>query len=700
MSNRLAQETSPYLLQHADNPVDWHPWDHRALELARQNQQPILLSVGYSACHWCHVMAHESFEDPDVALVMNEQFVNIKVDREERPDLDRVYQLAHQLLTQQPGGWPLTMFLDPDTLVPFFGGTYFPRTPRFQLPGFVDLLSRISEVFGSRRDELTAQGAKVSEVLQSLNASEPPGARLADQALLATASEQLAAQYDPADGGFGTAPKFPMPGTLDWLLRRWAASRRQGEADRQALDMVMTTLTRMARGGIHDHLGGGFCRYATDARWMIPHFEKMLYDNGQLLALYSDALAVGPDALFEQAATGVAHWLLREMCHPQGAFYAALDADSEGEEGKYYLWSRDQVKRLLCEEEYLVVETLYGLDKPANFEGRWNLHRYDAWPSVVSRLSLEADQAEALLSSARAKLLAQRDARPRPARDDKILTGWNGLAITGLAKAAARLGRREWLEAAQRTADFLRERVLVDGVLHATWNDSRDEAAAPGEGGRVRFPAYLDDHAFLLQGLLTLLSVEWRDQDAAFARQLADILLQRFEDTEAGGFYFTAHDHEHLIYRPKPTLDDAMPPGNGIAALALLDLGHLFAEQRYLAAANRTIDWARGMMEQQPAGHCSMLAALEASREPAEQIIVRGPRDALPPWLETARRGYLPRRKVYGLPYGAEVVPPYLPQLVSAESAAKVVAYRCEGFSCSLPLESIEELAEVLEQAG
>ncbi len=693
--NRLARETSPYLLQHADNPVHWHPWDDEALGLARESQRPILLSVGYSACHWCHVMAHESFEDPEVARVMNEHFVNVKVDREERPDLDKVYQLAHQLLTGQPGGWPLTMFLDPDTLVPFFGGTYFPKTPRYQLPGFVDLMLRVSEVFAERRPELTAQGAKVSEVLASLDTGAATAAGMADRDLLAAARDALAARYDPTDGGFGSAPKFPMPTTLERLMLGWASGHARGEADGAALDMVMQTLTKMARGGIHDHLGGGFYRYSTDARWMIPHFEKMLYDNALLLSVYSDALGVGPDPLFEEAAAGIAEWMLREMHHPGGGFYAALDADSDGEEGAYYVWRRDQVRRLLDEDEYLVVETLYGLDKPANFEGKWNLHRYDAWRSVVSRLSLQPEQAAALLGSARGKLLAAREHRPRPARDEKILTGWNGLAIGALAKAAARLGRRSWLEAAMEAADFLRREAFVEGVLHATWQ------TAPGGGaGRARFAGYLDDHAYLLDGLAALLESHWRDEDARFARTLADLLLERFEDPGAGGFFFTAHGHERLIQRPKPTADDALPPGNAIAARALLKLGHLFGETRYLDSANRAIDWARGPMEQQPAAHAALLSALEARLEPAEQILVRGPADELAPWLVVARRGYHPWRASYGLAYeSAGVLPPYLPKPASGDPAAsKVRAYRCEGLTCGLPIESLQAFETALQR--
>ena len=431
-ANRLDQETSPYLLQHANNPVLWQPWDEQAIELARTAQKPILLSIGYSSCHWCHVMAHESFEDQATAAVMNEHFVNIKVDREERPDLDKVYQLAHQLLTQQSGGWPLTMFLDPDTLIPFFGGTYFPKSPRHQLPGFIDLLMRIGDVFEQRREELTAQGEKVSKVLTELTPTRPAAATLDDEALLAAARSQLSDQYDQVEGGFGNAPKFPMPSTIERLLRHWAFQQqsprphsiRQGkeQSDRDGLEMVMVTLTKMARGGIFDHLGGGFYRYATDRRWMIPHFEKMLYDNGQLLSLYSNILAVGPDELFSRAVAQTANWMLREMRHPEGGFYAALDADSEGEEGKFYVWRKDQVKRLLTEEEYLITETLYGLDKPANFEGKWNFHRNDAWRSVVSRLSLERPEADRLLDRAQEKLLAAREARIRPSRDEKILT--------------------------------------------------------------------------------------------------------------------------------------------------------------------------------------------------------------------------------------------------------------------------------------
>ena len=674
--NRLGDETSPYLRQHADNPVDWYPWCAEALDTARNDDRPILLSIGYSSCHWCHVMAHESFEEPATAEVMNERFVNIKVDREERPDLDRVYQLAHQLLNRQTGGWPLTVFLDPHTMLPFFTGTYFPRNPRYGLPGFTDLLRRVAEAFESKREDLGAQGEKLTRVLKQLE-NQGRDSETDDRTLLRAAREGLERQFDKVEGGFGSAPKFPMPTALERLLRHWAHARADTsrKPDREALGMVTTTLTKMARGGIYDHVGGGFCRYATDRRWAIPHFEKMLYDNGVLLALYADVLALAPDPLFTGAVLETAAWLMREMQHPEGGYFTALDADSEGQEGKFYVWRRDQVRRLLSEEEYLVVETLYGLDKPANFEGKWNLYRRDAWAAVIERLYMEPENAGAVLARAKAKLFEARSRRIAPAKDDKILSGWNGLAIHGMAKAGVRLGEGPWVESATRAADFVRSHMVEDGRLYATWKD-----------GIAKHPGYLDDYANMLQGLLSLLSVRWRDADLMFATFLGDELLSRFQDQESGGFFFTAHDHERLIHRPKPTADDALPPGNGVAACALSALGHLTGESRYLEAVDRTLAWARGLVEQHPAGHCSLLTALEGVVYPPELVIVRGPAADLEPWLAAARAGYRPSRAVYGIPYVATMVPNYLPRLVSADTRARVSAFFCSGLKCSTPI--------------
>ena len=679
--NRLAQETSPYLRQHAQNPVDWYPWGEEAIDRARAENLPILLSIGYSSCHWCHVMAHESFEDEATARVMNARFVNIKVDREERPDLDRIYQLSHQLLNRQAGGWPLTVFLDPPTLLPFFTGTYFPRQPRHGLPGFTDLLMRISERYAAKRDEVASHGEQLAAVFANLEQLEHDFEE-DDDTLLAKAREQLRAIYDAAEGGFGSAPKFPMPTAIERLLRHWARihADHSQEPDQEALNMVMTTLTKMSRGGIYDHLGGGFCRYSTDRHWMIPHFEKMLYDNGSLLALYSDALGLGSDPLFAGAVRETAGWMMREMQHPEGGYYAAQDGDSEGVEGKFYVWRRDAVKRILTEDEYLVVETLYGLDKPANFEGKWNLHRRDAWRSVVERLYLDEDRATALLASAKAKLFAERAKRVSPGKDEKVLAAWNGLAIHGMARAGVRLGESGWIQSAARAADFVRTRMVEDGKLFATWKE-----------GNAKYPAYLDDYANMLHGVLSLLSAHWRDDDLDFATFLGDELIERFQDPETGAFFFTAHDHEKLIHRPKPTADDAMPPGNGVAARALLGLGHLLGEPRYVDAAGRTVDWARGFIAQHAASHCTLLTALEEYRHPAELVIVRGLRSAIGEWLTAARAGYRPSRVVYGIPDDAERLPAYLPRpgpvrLVSEQAPSPVSAFLCNGVQCSAPI--------------
>jgi hypothetical protein len=684
--NRLGDEASPYLKAHASNPVDWYAWGPEALAEAQAQNKPVLLSIGYSACHWCHVMAHESFEDEAIAALMNEHFINIKVDREERPDLDKVYQLAHQILTQQAGGWPLTMFLDGTTLIPFFSGTYFPKKPRYQLPGFNDLLLRIAHAHTEQRDELNEQTGKLAELLSTLNATSAEPQQLEDLALLDGAREALASQYDEQHGGFGPPPKFPMPMSTARLLRQWAFRARAGDHDRLGLQMVMTTLTRIARGGIFDHLGGGFCRYATDSQWMIPHFEKMLYDNGSLLSLYADTLAVGPDLLFEQAVRETAGWLMREMQDEAGGYYAAQDADSEGEEGKYYLWRREQVRKLLSEDEYLVIETLYGLDKPANFEGRWNLHRYDAWPSVVQRLSLERPDADALLASGRAKMLDARQQRTRPATDNKVLTSWNGLAIKGMARAGQVLGEQSWIDSAEHAADFIRSELWATGRLTASWCN-----------GRAHHPGYLDDYANLIDGLLALLAARWRDSDFEWLRELIDATLEHFYDDKAGGFFFTAHDHEQLIYRPKPTTDDAVPPGNGTMARTLIQLGHLFGESRFLDTASATLAFTRSSLERHPAAHCTLLDALESFVYEPELVIIRGPLPEATAWLAACRQGFTPWRQSYLIPYDAQAIPSYLPALVSTETRNRTTAFVCRGLSCSLPIETLDDLKTAIE---
>ncbi|HZP88414.1 MAG TPA: thioredoxin domain-containing protein, partial [Burkholderiales bacterium] len=519
MPNRLAHETSPYLQQHADNPVDWYPWGAEALRRARDENKPILLSVGYSACHWCHVMAHESFEDPGIAEVMNRHFINIKVDREERPDIDQIYQMAHQLLTGRPGGWPLTMFLAPDQK-PFFGGTYFPRTPRYNLPGFADLLEQVARIYAEQGDAIAGQNAELMQVLQrtvpATPAGHPPSAEVIDTALQA-----LLSQFDRQYGGLGDAPKFPHPAELESALRE-AALR----SDATLRGLAVFTLRQMALGGIFDQLGGGFYRYSTDRYWSIPHFEKMLYDNGPLLRLCADAWLVTGDPLFAHVCEQTAAWVMREMQSPEGGYYSSLDADSEHREGKFYVWLRDEVESVLTEPEYAIAAPHYGIDGPPNFEGHaWHLRIIRPLDEVARERGVELERAEMLLQAARAKLFAAREGRPHPGRDEKVLTAWNALMIQGMAHAGRVFGRADWLDSARRALDFVRAALWRDGRLLATYKN-----------GEAHLMSYLDDHAFLLAALLEQLQARFDIEDLRFAAALGEALLERFEDRASGGF--------------------------------------------------------------------------------------------------------------------------------------------------------------------
>ena len=607
MPNRLALETSPYLQQHADNPVDWYAWHPDTLRLAREQDKPILLSIGYSACHWCHVMAHESFEDEEVSAVMNEHFINIKVDREERPDLDQIYQTAHHMLTQRNGGWPLTMFLSPDG-TPFFGGTYFPKQARYNLPAFPDLLNRVAQVYAENRAELAEQGQHlIAALAESL--PKPGSAKvLLNDSPLVLAVQQHSANFDSVHGGFGGAPKFLHPAELDLLLRRSHATH-----DKQALHIVHFTLQQMAHGGLYDQLGGGFCRYSVDERWDIPHFEKMLYDNGLLLGLYCDAWQSSGNPMFARIVEQTAAWVLREMQSSEGGYYSSLDADSEHEEGKFYVWQRDEIRTLLSADEYALIAAYFGLDNPANFEHHaWNLRVSAPLAEIAHRLVLSAEQASALLESAQKKLFAAREQHIRPGRDEKILGAWNGLMITGLARAARVFDRPDWLHSAQRAMDFVRNTLWRDGKLLATYKD-----------GKAHLNAYLDDHAFLLNALLELLQAEFRGTDLAFAVKLADALLARFEDQQSGGFFFTSHDHEILIQRNKIGQDNATPSGNGIAAQALLRLSLLTGETNYAEAAERCLKLFSPALQQAAGYHSSLCTALAECLQPSSLLVLR-----------------------------------------------------------------------------
>ena len=681
--NRLADQTSPYLRQHAHTPVDWYPWGTEALQRAQHERKPILLSIGYAACHWCHVMAHESFEDDATAATMNELFVSIKVDREERPDLDRLYQLAQQMLTGRGGGWPLTMFLMHDDQRPFFGGTYFPRQARFGLPAFRDLLLQVSEYYHEHCEQLRAPAAQIVAALQDLNPPPAGAAALTDEPI-ALCRARLEQSFDREYGGFGAAPKFPHAPGLARLLRDWHASAGLDAPDLQALYMATLSLTRMAEGGLFDQLGGGFCRYSVDARWEIPHFEKMLYDNALLLALYAQAASATGERLFTATVERTAAWLLRELRDAGGALYSSLDADSEGHEGRFYVWQRETVQQALTAPEYAVFAPHFGLDGPANFEGSWHLCVRSGLDAIAVAQQLSVDAVRELLSSAQVKLMQLRDSRVRPGLDDKVLASWNALAIAGLATAARCLARDDYADAASAALAFLRRVHWQGGRLLAT-----------SAGGQARLGAYLDDYAFLLEAILELASVRFSADNLAWASELAEVMLRHFEDTQAGGFFFTADDHEALISRPKSFSDEAIPAGNAVAARALLRLGYLLGEPRYLAAAERTLRAAWPAMRKYPEGHASMLLALEEYLTAPQIVIVRGAAAAIRPWQHELNAVFAPRCWTLAVPADAAGLPP---ALATKPAADLPIAYVCRGPQCSAPISSLSALLAELHR--
>ena len=671
-TNHLANETSPYLLQHASNPVDWYPWGPAALEKARVENKPILLSVGYSACHWCHVMAHESFEDPDTAAVMNELFVNIKVDREERPDIDKIYQTAHSLLAQRAGGWPLTMFLTPDEQIPFFGGTYFPDRERHGMPAFSSLCRQIAGVYRDRRDEVKKQNTSLMDFISSMDENKAGDSAELTAMPLDVARQQLQQQFDEVYGGFGKAPKFPHPTSLERLLRHWAGSRD----DAQAMHMALYTLERMALGGMNDQIGGGFCRYSVDEKWMIPHFEKMLYDNGPLLSLYTEAWLATGNPLYERIVRQTADWVLREMQSPEGGYYSSLDADSEGEEGKFYVWTQEEVKALLTENEYQAFAPRYGFDQPANFEGQWNPHVYRSIETISDKLGVPAAEVEARLLKARETLFNAREQRIRPGRDDKVLVSWNALMIKGLAQAARAFDAARLQTSAEQGLHFIRQQMWHKERLYATCKD-----------GHAHLSAYLDDYVFLIDAILELLQLRWNSEDMAFALQLADVVLEHFAAPD-GGFYFTADDHETLIQRPKPLNDDALPAGNAIAAKVFSRLGHIVGETRYLDAAENTLKAASNAMQQSPYGHTGLLLALEEYLNPVTTIIIRGDQ-TLRDWQDALGKDYQPRQMVFAIPDNCNDLPGLLSERKPAQGG---IAYLCTGMSCQPPITDIGQL--------
>jgi len=685
MSNYLRLETSPYLQQHANNPVDWYAWGPEVLSKAKQEDKPILLSIGYSACHWCHVMAHESFEDAETAALMNELFINIKVDREERPDLDQIYQTAHAMLTQRNGGWPLTMFLMPDQ-TPFFAGTYFPKTAGYGMPGFKNVLAQVAAAYRDKRNEIEQQNEHLRAILAH---AEPPASDAALRVTpLDTALRELKDHFDEEHGGLGRAPKFPHPVEFSFCLRRACITH-----DDYALGMVRCTLTAMAEGGIYDQLGGGFCRYSVDGEWTIPHFEKMLYDNALLLALYADAYSDAGRAdpqppqsspqpsLYQRIVADTAAWVMREMQSKTGGYYSSLDADSEHEEGKFYVWTPDEARAALSAEEYAVAAPHFGLTTGPNFEAHWNLRVTQPLVMVAQQLGLSLERAQALLDAARAKLFVLREKRIRPGRDEKILTSWNALMIKSMARAARVFDKPEWLASARAATEFIRAHLWKNGRLLATHKD-----------GKSHLNAYLDDHAFLLDALLELMQHDFRKADLEWANDLAQLLLEQFEDRAHGGFFFTSHDHEALLQRVKAGHDGAIPSGNGIAAYALQRLGHLTGEIRYLETAERALRAFKPALESQASSHASLCIALEEYLEPPTMVILRGEAAAIAPWQKKSNARYRPQTMTLALPDGMAG----LPTALDKPPHGVACAYVCRGTACLPPINELDDLISAL----
>ena len=678
MPNQLQFQTSPYLLQHKDNPVDWRAWDAAALAEARDLDKPILLSVGYSACHWCHVMERECFENAAIAAQMNALFVCVKVDREERPDLDKIYQTAHQMLARRGGGWPLTVALTPTGLAPFFAGTYFPPAPRHGLPGFGEILHKVADYYRENHKKLAAHHKSFARAMAELN-PRPGKTKLPDAgAAIAQATSNLTLDFDERHGGFGRAPKFPHPTQVELLLRHAAHNSADAKSAELAKYMLHKTLYCMARGGLFDHLGGGFFRYAVDRQWRIPHFEKMLYDNAQLLGLYADAYHCTGDEFYAQTAMRTAAWVRREMQLPGGGYASTLDADSEGVEGKYYVWAETELRALLSGEEYRAVESYYNLNGEPNFDGKWHFN-------ISAEATTDRDPN---LNSARQKLFAARESRIRPALDDKTLTAWNGLMLKGMARAARIFNNEEFIRSAQRAADFVRATMWRDGKLLVTQRN-----------GAAHLNGYLDDYAFTAEGLLELLQTRWRDADLRFALQLCDALLARFEDPADGGFFFTAHDHEKLLHRPKTGADDAIPSGNAAAVRALCKFGFLTGEERYLQSAEKALQLFAADLDTSPSVYASLCIARAAAEPAHPMIIIRGGTEnadladaEMSAWLKICQRKYHPETIAFAIPAAADLPPP----LAARAAMEKPVAYICRGHTCAPPIQSRAELERAL----
>ena len=682
--NRLINEQSPYLRQHAYNPVDWYPWGEEALARAKAENKPILLSIGYSACHWCHVMERESFEDPETARVMNELFVSIKVDREERPDLDQIYMDAVQAFAGR-GGWPLTMFLTPGG-GPFFGGTYFPPQDRHGLPAFKRVLVSVAQAYRERAQDVAHNVEKITEAVSAMSDYSAPDGDL-PRTVVAEAAAALTRHYDRTYGGLGEAPKFPNSFAFSLLLRALDIA-----ADPAYAEIVDRTLTHMAKGGIYDQLGGGFHRYSVDQQWLVPHFEKMLYDNALLSRLYLDAARALDRQEFMQVAREIFDYVMREMTSPQGGFYSTQDADSEGEEGKFFIWTVREVREVVGPDLAPIAERYFDVTETGNFEGKNILRRTIDVHDAAALFHLSPQEMEQRIAEIKRRLFAVRERRIKPARDEKMLAAWNGLMIGALAEGFIALGEPLLLQAATRAADFVMNQLWDGHALRRSYMN-----------GVARFNAYLEDYAIMANALLDLYEASLDTRYIVQARMLADVILERFLDRKNGGFFFTSEDHEQLITRPKPVFDGSTPSGNSEAVMALLRLHTYTGEERYLHEAQRAIELFAALMMRQPMGFVRMLEAVDFYHRGAREIVLVGDRGSaeFKEWRERIGLLYIPNRASFAVQPGADetgFIPD--PAKGKAQVDGRLTGYVCRDFTCSAPQTSLAGLeAELKRQA-
>ena len=666
--NRLKKEKSDYLLQHADNPVDWYPWSDEAFLIAEQEDKPVMLSIGYSACHWCHVMAHESFEDDATAEIMNKNFINIKLDKEERPDLDKIYQMSQTIITGKTGGWPLTVFMTPKKF-PFFAGTYFPNTERHGLPSFKDILIRVNDFYIDQKRDIELQNIQIKNIFNNLNKSKESKNIINDD-LMEKVKNELLASMDKVHGGFGSAPKFPHINNLEFLIK---TLKKQ---DKDVLDAINLTLSRMCCSGIFDHLKGGFFRYSVDELWMIPHFEKMLYDNGPMISILANAFRKTGNKMYLNKLSQTCDWLLAEMQSNDGGYYSTIDADSEGIEGKFYVWSDDDLKNILNKEEIDVFKKMFVVYDRPNFDGKYHLHVTKTNESYYLE---NIDIANKICK----KLLQKRDERIRPGTDKKVLVSWNALVIEGMINAYKVTEDKDYLISARKSFDFIKNNMWQDDKLYACYHD------------KACFNAYLDDYAFLSRACLEILKIEWNNSYFDFLIKITDVLINDFQDKENGGFYFTSDNHEELIYRPKSYMDESLPSGNSIAIGVLMELYELTGLTKYIEAVENAINSAHDSLNRSNSSHSSLLLVAPRTDSSKRLIIIRCEENNLSDNQNLINKLDTLNDNIYFITNNITLK---VDGLSDKKPEGNFTAYICQNNICLEPISSIEKLIEFMKK--